>query len=113
MPEFVILMRENDGAWAKMPAEEQQRLLQGYMAWVRDLRERGIFRNGWPLSDKGRLLRAVDGEVVDGPFTETKEVLTGFFVIEAEDLDAARAIARTCPALGHGETVELRPVGHI
>lgn len=112
MAEFLILMRESDNAWAQKPAEEQQRLLQGYMAWVRDLRERDIFRNGWPLANTGRLLRTVDGEVVDGPFTETKEVLTGLFVIEAPDLDAARAIARTCPALGHGETVELRPVGH-
>lgn len=113
MAEYVILMRESDDAWARKPAEEQQRLLQGYLAWVRDLRERDIFRNGWPLANTGRLLRTEGGEVVDGPFTETKEVLTGFFVIEAPDLDAARAIARTCPALGHGETVELRPVGHI
>lgn len=64
----------------------------------------------WPCA--GRILRAVDGEIVDSPFVETKEVLTGLFVVEAADLDAATAIARGCPALGHGEIVEVRPIGH-
>ncbi len=50
--------------------------------------------------------------MVDGPFTETKEVLTGFFIIEARDLDAAVEIARGCPALTHGERVVVRSIGH-
>lgn len=112
MAEFVILMREDDNAWGNMPPEEQQRLLKGYFEWVDDLKSRGIFKGGAPLGDGGRLLRVVDGEVVDGPFTETKEVATGFFMVEAASMDEARAIAATCPALFHGETVELRHVGH-
>ncbi len=113
MPKYAILMRENDDAWARMPREEQERLLKHYLAWVAELRGKGIFHDGEPLDRGGRLLRMVGGEIVDGPFTETKEVLTGFFIIEAPDLDAAARIARGCPALGHGETVELRPIGHL
>lgn len=113
MAEYMILMRENDRAWSRFPPEEQQRLLQQYYDWVGELRAKDVFRDGNPLGYSGsRLLRAVDGEIVDGPFAETKEVLTGYFLIEAEDLEAALAIARGCPALGHGEVVELRPVGH-
>lgn len=113
MPTFAILMREDDNAWSRKPPEEQQQLLQRYFAWIDDLRARDVFKGGEPLSDGGRLLQLVEGEVVDGPFTETKEVLTGFFLVEAEDWDDAVAIARTCPALFHGEQVELRMVGHV
>ncbi len=58
-----------------------------------------------------RLTGGPDGELVtaDGPFAETKEVLAGIFMIEAADLDAAIAAARTCPAAWHG-TCEIRPI---
>ncbi len=113
MAEYMILMRENDRAWSRFPPEEQQRLLQQYYDWVAELREKGIFKDGNPLGYEGaRLLRTVDGEIVDGPFAETKEVLTGYFLIEAPDLERAVEIARGCPGLGHGETIELRPIGH-
>ena len=112
MPQFMVMMTENDNAWAKYSPDEQQALLAKYMDWVKTLRERDQMRDGNPLASGGRVLKVVDGEIVDGPFTETKEVLTGYFIIEAADLDAATAIARDCPALTHGETVIVRQTGH-
>jgi hypothetical protein len=112
MPKFAIFMRENDNAWGSYSPEQQQQLLQKYYAWVDELKSKGIFHGGQPLRNGGRLLHSNGGEIVDGPFTETKEVLTGFFLVEASDLEAATAIARGCPALGHGESVELREIGH-
>ncbi len=52
------------------------------------------------------------GEVVatDGPYAETKEALTGFYLLEAGDLDSAIAIAAQIPAAWDGGTVEVRPV---
>jgi len=113
MAKFAVLMRENDNHWAGLPEAEQQRLLQLYYAWADELKAEGRMLGGQPLGSGGRILRAVDGEIVDGPFTETKEVLTGFFLIEAESLEEAARVARGCPALTHGETVELRPIGHV
>jgi hypothetical protein len=112
MPKFAIFLRESDDAWARLAPEEQQGLLQKYYAWVAELREKGVFHGGEPLKRGGRLLRASGAEITDGPFTETKEVLTGYFMIEAADLAQAAAVARGCPALGHGETVEVREIGH-
>ena len=56
-------------------------------------------------------MRVQDGrrQVLDGPFAETKEVLAGYFLIEARDLDAAVDWAARCPASGHG-AVEVRPL---
>lgn len=113
MPQFMILMTENDNAWEKMPPSEQDRILKLYFAWVDVLKKNNQLRGGEPLGGPGRVLRMVGGKLVDGPFTETKEVLTGFFIVEAKDLEAAAVIAKGCPALGHGETVVVRPIGHL
>jgi hypothetical protein len=53
-----------------------------------------------------------DGDVVhtDGPYAETKEFLGGFYLLEAEDLDAALALARHIPAAFDGGRVEVRPL---
>jgi hypothetical protein len=48
--------------------------------------------------------------ITDGPFLDSKEVVAGFYVIEAPDLDAALAIARTNPVVRDGGGVEVRPV---
>ncbi|OLT15800.1 hypothetical protein BJF78_15490 [Pseudonocardia sp. CNS-139] len=57
-------------------------------------------------------VRLTDGQVMltDGPFADTKEILGGFILVEAPDLDAALALARRIPALRHGGVVEVRPV---
>ena len=67
---------------------------------------------GAPIGEPGRVLRATSAKVVEEPYAETRGVLTGYFTIEAKDLADATAIARGCPALLHGETVIVRPVGH-
>src|ERR1044071_6193943 len=57
-------------------------------------------------------VRVADGKplVTDGPFAETKDVFGGYYVIEADDLDAAIAIAARVPAARFGGCVEIRPV---
>ncbi len=113
MPRFVILMREDDNAWSKLPKEEQKALLARYQEWVGQLKTKQILHSGEPLSSSARLLRKVSGVIHEEPYTHSQQTLTGFFVIEAENLDEATKIARGCPALIHGETVEVREVGHM
>lgn len=57
-------------------------------------------------------VRVQDGRTLttDGPFVETKEALDGFFVLEADDLDAAIEIASRTPAARMGGAIEVRPV---
>ena len=57
-------------------------------------------------------VRFADGEtlVTDGPFADTKEVFGGYYVFEADDLDAATAIAARIPAVRLGGSVEVRPI---
>jgi hypothetical protein len=109
----MFLLRENDDAWAKLSAEEKQAVMKRYFAWVADLRAGDHMRGGDPLVRGGRVLRATRGEIVDGPYTETKEVITGYFLIEAADLDQASRLARGCPALGHGDSVVVRQIAEM
>jgi hypothetical protein len=49
--------------------------------------------------------------ITDGPFAESKDIVLGFIVIEAEDLTEATDLASGCPMLDGDGTVEIRPVG--
>jgi hypothetical protein len=113
--EFIIIMHECDNAWAKLPQPEQTRLLGLYGVWVNGLRDSGAFVTGRPCGGEYRLLATdASGEVT--PVTVHPEglsdVVTGFFVIRATDMDSAVEIAKTCPAHLHGETVVVREANH-
>ena len=113
MAQFAVLMTEHDDAWARLPPAEQEALMARYGAWVAELNAAGRMRGGAPLGGPGRVLRPVGGSVVEEPYAATKDVLTGWFLIEAKDLADATAVARGCPALTHGESVIVRPLGHV
>lgn len=87
-------------------------ILERYMAWVRTLAEAGRLVGSYKLHDQsGTRLSIRGGEVVDGPFVETKESIGGIFVIEAASLAEATEVARDCPVLTlQNGYVEVRAV---
>jgi len=75
-------------------------MLQRYMAWIQELRDGGHFVGSHKLFDQtGRRLQIRGGDVIDGPFIESKDAVGGIFVIEASSLDEATRVARACPCL--------------
>ncbi len=75
-------------------------MLQRYMAWIQGLRDSGRYVGSYKLHDQtGRRLTIRGGEVIDGPFIESKDAVGGIFIIEAASLDEATEIARSCPNL--------------
>jgi hypothetical protein len=113
--EFIIIMHEYDNAWAKLPLQEQSRLLSLYGAWVTGLRDRGAFVTGRPCGGEYRLLcGSPSGDIADATISPDGlcDVITGFFVIRARDMDSAVEIAKSCPALLHGETIVVREAKH-
>jgi hypothetical protein len=113
MPQFAILMYETNDAWHRKPQAEKDALMQRYIAWVKELRASGAFKDGSPVGRGGTVLaQDASGGVRATPIDVDAELLTGYFIIEAHDLAHAEELARGCPAIGHGETVHVRPVGH-
>jgi hypothetical protein len=105
--EYLLLFRNN--AWYQdlSPAEIEE-AMNRFTAWFEQLNREGKFKSGGPLAAAGK---TVSGKhlVTDGPFAESKEAVAGFFVLQAESLNEAVEIAKGCPGLVFGQTVEVRP----
>jgi hypothetical protein len=84
--------------------------MQQWNAWYESLAAQGKVEQGQPLELTGRVVSIIEGRVVDGPYAETKEAIGGFFLLKVADLDEAVAIAKKCPGLPLGLTVEVRPL---
>ena len=98
----------------KLSPEQMQKLTEKYMNYIQSLRDKGHFIAGEPLEEEGRVVSGErGGKVTDGPFTETKEAVGGYFLIRAEDLDEAVQLSRDCPIFANGGEIEVRPIQKI
>ncbi len=110
MPHFMLLLYNEPGWMAKLGPEEMQKATEKYMAW----RKKPFTLDGKRLADDaGRVLRASSNgkpRATDGPYSETKELLGGYYAIEAANYDEAVHLAQSHPHLEYGGTVEVRQV---
>jgi len=107
MAKFLFVYRNASDAHGKMSPEEMQQNMKKWEKWLGD-----GFQKGW-LLDAGDGLthegKVVHSKVVtDGPFMESKEIVGGFSIVQAETLDAASELAKGCPGLQSGGNVEVR-----
>ncbi len=113
MPKYMLLLHDNPNAFANVSPDAMQKVVEKYIAWGKKLREAGVMRAGDKLTDEpGRVMRRKDGQVhvTDGPYSESKELLGGYYMIEADSYDKAVELARDCPQLEYGGTIEVRQV---
>ena len=98
--------------WDKgLSTDELQQTMDKMMTWFEGLNQKGRVKGSQPLSATGRTISGTNGRfVVDGPFTETKEAVGGYLLLEADSFDQAVEIARSNPALRYGVSVEVRPI---
>lgn len=105
MQEFMLLIQKSPKK--DISPEEIQQRVEAYRAWV--LEKGDQILDGQPLQDTGVLLRDPSTVMTDGPFTESKEIIAGYVLIRAEDLDCAIELARSCPLL-KDFSIQLRPL---
>ena len=107
---LLIYSTEDPTGWEAMPEAEQNAIYGEYVAISNDPGTLG--GNQLQPSDTATVVRVDNGNrlTTDGPFAETKEVLGGYFLIEAADLDAALDMAAKIPAARLGGAVEVRPI---
>jgi hypothetical protein len=113
MPEFMILIHENEREQERMAPSETRQLIEAHTTYVKALKAAGAYRDGERLrpSAEGRRVRARAGraEVVPGPFAEQDRALAGFYLVHADDLAAAVSLAESCP-MAAGDTLDVRPL---
>jgi hypothetical protein len=112
-----MLIIHNDPELHPVPGDPRwDELIAEYAAFGAQLASRGRPFIGDPLDDPSTAttIRVRNGETltVDGPFAETKEWMSGFYIIEADDLDQALAAAVMVPSAKYG-SVEVRPVAEM
>lgn len=113
MSQFVYLYRSTDAQRAENMGspERAQQNMQKWMAWMGELDKKGHLKDrGQPLDRTGKVVRGQQKTVTDGPFTEVKDLVGGFSIVEARDIDQAAELSRGCPILDGGGSVEVRPI---
>jgi hypothetical protein len=107
---YALLIYPKPGSFEAVSESDAAAITAEYMA----LRDEPGFIDGAQLQDSHATttVRVADGEALttDGPFAETKEVMAGYYIFEADDLDRALEVAARIPAARMGGAVEVRPV---
>jgi hypothetical protein len=111
--QYMLLIHASETARETMTEAEIGRMVAAYGAYTEALGKAGALVSGSRLrpASAATTVRIVDGktQVLDGPYAETKEQLGGYYLIEAQDLDAAIGWAARCPGASSG-AIEVRPV---
>lgn len=111
--QYLLLLAHAPDAWAPAPAETDDDVAADWATYTRALQSAGVLVGGAALHEPGSAttVRRRDGRrlLTDGPFSETKDHLIGFYVIDVPDLDAAVTWAGRAPHVRTG-AVEVRPV---
>jgi hypothetical protein len=113
MSQFALLYRSTNEAHRETMGspEKAQASLTKWRAWFKEMTEKGQLKSiGEPLERVGKVVASRKKMVTDGPYTESKDVIGGFSIIEAASLEQAAKIASGCPVLDVGGSVEVRPI---
>lgn len=107
MAQYAVLIYADDSAHAPDASAEETATCDQHADELSAARSMVL---AYALTPRAMATSLRAGSTTDGPFINAKEVIAGFYVIEAPDLDAALAIANTNPVLREGGGVEVRPV---
>jgi hypothetical protein len=108
MTDFTFLYRGRD---TNASPDQMQKTMEKWRTWFKALGEKGHLKDiGHPLENSGKVVKGKQKNVTDGPFAEAKDVVGGFTLIQARDLDHAVELSKECPILEVGGSVEVRPI---
>ncbi len=110
MSNFLFLFRGGDATKSQQSPEEMQAHMQKWGAWMGGLKENGQLVDGLPLSQEGKVVERAGEVITDGPFAEGAEVVGGYLIVTANDLDGAVNISKGCPIFEHNGNVEVREI---
>ncbi|HEX6224841.1 MAG TPA: YciI family protein [Chryseolinea sp.] len=113
MQKFLLIIREDLKTIGRYTDEERFSNMPIMQKWIESIAESGNYVEGNPLEVKGRYVTR--NEVLsDGPFIESKEGVSGFDIIKAENIEQAVAFAQACPLVLQGlAVIEVRPMSEL
>jgi len=109
--QFALMLNHAPDRYDGLSEDEVMAIIGDYVAWVEEMTREGRYVSGHKLETLPGRVVSRKGDVIDvheGPFAELPEVLGGFMIIEAENVDEAVELARNHPHLRHNESMEIR-----
>ena len=110
MSKFMYLFRGGDAGMAELSNEEKQKHMQAWGVWMQGLAEKKILIDGLPLAKDGKQVSKGGQVVTDGPYTEGKEIVGGYLIVNADSIDDAVDISKGCPIFENNGFVEVREI---
>jgi hypothetical protein len=113
MAQFLFLLHPGEANLASLSDAEKGALMSRFIDWSTSLQQRGLLVGveRLKMGDAGQTVRRRrDQIVVDGPYAEAKECVSGFFVVQAASYDDASRLAGECPLVHLGGEVEVREI---
>lgn len=114
MKEYLLLIRSEGDYCSNMKPEEHKAHIKRVSNYIQNLSNQGKFKGAQPLQNDGLIIKGKNGVFKDGPFNETKEIIGGYFLIEADDLNEAKEIAKANPIFNDADNIriEIREIKH-
>jgi hypothetical protein len=111
MEKFMYLFRGGvNHAHNAADSEAAAKNMQAWMSWMGSLQQKGVLAGGEPLQPTGKLVNGKKKVVTDGPYPEVKEMVGGYLIVNAKDIDEAVEISKGCPIFEEDGKLEVRPV---
>jgi hypothetical protein len=113
-PFMLIFRNAGPDTHSHLTSAQKAAMTKKWNDWFEGLAAQGKVQHARPLELGGRVVSGPSGErVTDGPYAEGKEIIGGYFFLTVADIDEATHIAKQCPGLSLGLTVEVRPVAEV
>ena len=110
MKKFLLLLHDDVEKMSQLSPKDFERLTASHFAWAEKLAEAGHLISGEGLDEKRITITGSDSIVKDGSFIEAKEMIGGFYFLQADSLETIIEIAKECPCHHWGGTTEIRPI---
>jgi len=110
MNEFVLIFRNDFHPEAKFSPDEMQAIMLQWQNWMGGIAAQGkLASSGNRLGSEGKTIKP-GNVVINGPYVEIKEMLSGYIIVKAASIDEATEISKGCPILKVGGSVEVRDI---
>ncbi|HEY3252198.1 MAG TPA: YciI family protein [Ignavibacteria bacterium] len=109
MKDFIFLFRSLQSELQKLSPEEMQKLMEKWSLWIKKLSDANRYKFGDRLSrDNAKTVADFGRVITDGPYIESKEIVGGYIIIQAETMNEAVEISKECPIYNIKGIVEVR-----
>jgi hypothetical protein len=111
MEKFVFVFRGGDThPQTANGSKEAKEYIQSWMTWMQGLGQKGILVGAENFQRTGKQVNGKSKVVTDGPFIQAKEMVNGYLIINAKDINEAVEISKGCPIFEENGRVEVRPL---